>query len=304
MPKIVLTDQHDFTPEQRARLSSLGEVTFYDKPAATPEEYLERVKDANIICTGTAGLKDVYADLKNVYITVSFVSVAFVDIDVLRRNNVVLSNAPGANKHAVSEWITYMLLSLSRNFLNAVNRTETYRKDGAFPPNTPGLTNKNLTILGKGNVGQQVGRIAETLGMNISFFTRNDDLYESVANADYVVDTLSSNPSTEKILDKKFFGSMKQNSFFITITRQEVVDEDAMLDALDNGNLAGVASDCGGILVGDTDDLHYQRLLKHPKVLVTPHISYSSDMSSQRGNDIMIDNVEAYINGTPQNVVT
>lgn len=304
MPKIVLTDQHDFTPEQKTRLSLLGEVTFYDKPAATPGEYLDRVKGADIICTGTAGLKDVYADLHDVYITVSFVSVAFVNVDVLRKNNVILSNAPGANKHAVSEWVTYMLLNLSRKFNDAVNRTETYRKDGAFPPNTPGLTGKNITILGKGNVGQQAGRIAKALDMNVSYFTRSDDLYESVANADYVLDTLSSNPSTKKILDKKFFDSMKQSSFFVTITRQEVVDEDAMIEALDNGRLAGVASDCGGILVGDTEDPHYQRLLKHQKVLVTPHISYSSDMSSQRGNDIMIDNVEAYINGTPQNVVT
>lgn len=303
MPKIVLTDQHDFTSEQKLRLGSLGEVIFYDKPAATPEEYLARVKDADIICTGTAGLKDVYAELHDVYITVSFVSVAFVDTGVLHKNNVVLSNAPGANKHAVSEWITYMLLNLGRSFRGAVNRTETYRKDGAFPPNTPGLTEKNITILGRGNVGQQTARIAEVLGMNVRFFTRADNLYESVADADYVVGTLSSNPSTEKILDKKFFDSMKQGSYFITVTRQEVVDEDDMIEALNNGKLAGVASDCGGILVGDTDDPHYQRLRDHPKILVTPHISYSSEMSSRCGNDIMIDNVEAYINGRPQNVV-
>ena len=96
---------------------------------------------------------------------------------------------------------------------------------------------------------------------------------------------------------------MKQYSYFVTVTRSEIVDEDALIDALDNGHLAGAASDCGGILVGDTDDPLYQKMLNHPKVLVTPHIAYNSEKSRKTGADIMIDNVEAYIKGKPQNVV-
>lgn len=301
--KIVVTNNQDFTEDQKRRLESLGEVTYYDS-FPTVDEYLERVKDADVICSGTAGLKDAYSQLKNVYITVSFVSTAFVDAEVLKSNNVTLSNAPGANKHAVAEWVIFMMLLMMRQFNEALNRSETYRHDGALPPLMKGLADRNITILGSGNIGRQVGKLAESFDMNVGYFRRGDDLNDSVKNADVIVNTLSSNESTQKILNEDFFRSIKQGSYFIDITRSEIVDEDAMLVALDEGRLHSVATDCGGIPVGDTDDPYYQKLLNHPKIFVTPHISYSTEKSAKTGNDIMIDNVEAWIAGNPQNVVS
>ena len=303
MAKIVVTNNQDFTEQQKQRLNSLGDVTYYGSLPRSPEEYMERVQGADVICSGTAGLQDAYTQLKDVYVTVAFVSVAFVDLDVLKQNNVKISNAPGANRNAVSEWVMAMMILLMRNLPDALNRTKTYRKNGSLPPITPGLAGHKLTILGKGNVGQRVSELATSFGMEISFFQRGDDLQQAVSNADVVVDTLSSNPSTHKLLNDDFFKAMKRGSYFITVTRSEVTDEEAMLQAVDTGILSGVASDCGGILVGDTDDPLYQKLLNHPKVIVTPHVSYNSEMSRQMGADIMIDNVEAWLNGNPQNVL-
>jgi glycerate dehydrogenase len=249
-------------------------------------------------------LQDAYRQLKDVYITVAFVSVAFVDLGVLKKNNVTLSNAPGANRHAVSEWIMAMVILLMRDLTSTINRKETYRKGGNLPPITLGLAGNKITVLGQGNVGKRVGELAMVFGMEVSYFKRGDDLEKAVENADVVVDTLSSNPATHKLLDEQFFHSMKKGSYFVTVTRSEITDEDAMLRAIDEGHLAGAASDCGGILVGDTDDPLYQKLLNHPKVIVTPHISYNSEMSRKMGADIMVDNVEAWIKGKPQNVLT
>jgi phosphoglycerate dehydrogenase-like enzyme len=302
--KIVVTNNQDFTEEQRRRLEGLGDVTYYDEVPKSAEEYLERIKGADIVCSGAAGLDQAYAQVKDVYITVSFVSVAFVDLEVLRQNNVQLSNAPGANRHAVAEWVVFMMLQMFRRFNDAVNREITYRKDGAFPPLTPGLAGKNITILGCGNVGKQVGRLAEAFDMNVVYFKRGDDLLNSIKDADVIVDALSSNGSTQKLLDKTFFDAVKPGSYFISVARGDITDEDAMLEALDDGRLGGVATDCASIAVGDTEDPYYQKLLNHPKVIVTPHIAYSSEMSGKLGNDIMIDNVQAYSNGTPQNLLT
>ena len=96
-----------------------------------------------------------------------------------------------------------------------------------------GLTGKNITILGKGNIGSFVGDVCNALKMNVTFFKRGDDLFESVKNADYVVDALSSNPTTNKLLNKEFFLSLKQGSFFITVTGPEIYDVDVMIEALD-----------------------------------------------------------------------
>ncbi len=301
--KIVVTNNQDMSPEQKARLESLGDVTWYDSLPRSGGEYFQRVKDADIICSGTSGLKDAYAQLRDVYVTVGFVSTAFVDSELMRKNGVQLSNSPGINRHAVSEWVVAMMLLISRNLLDAVNRDETYRKDGALPPLTYGLAGRNLTIIGKGNVGQRVGEIAESFDMNVNYFTRGDDLHACVKDADIAVDALSENASTENILDDAFFASMKKGAIFITVSRSAVVDEDALIRYLNNGHLAGAATDCGGILVGDTNDELYKKMRAHPKIVATPHIAYNTAMSMKLGNDVMIDNVEAYINGTPQNLV-
>lgn len=302
--KIVVTNNQSFTDEQRQRLEKLGDVTFYDYLPQTAEEYLERIKGADIVCSGTAGLQDAYPQIKDIYITVGFVSVAFVDLDVLRKNNVVLSNAPGVNRHAVSEWVMYMVLGLMRSFPKFVNSEEKFRKDGNLPPLTMGLAGNKMTILGQGNIARQVAKLAKAFNMEVSHFKRGDNLADSVKDADVVVNALSSNPSTSKLLGRDFFAAMKKDSYFVDVTRAEIVDEDGLLEALDSGHLAGVASDCGGILVGDTDDPLYQKLLSHERVLVTPHVSYNTPMSMKLGADVMIDNVEAFIKGKPQNVVT
>ena len=85
--------------------------------------------------------------------------------------------------------------------------------------------------------------------------------------------------------------------------KPKICDVDAMLSALDKGILAGVAHDSGGIQVGDISDPFYQKLLKNPKVIVTPHIAYKTDATARRQYDMMIDNVEAWIKGHPVNLV-
>ncbi len=303
MPKIVVTNDQHFTEEQKKRLEALGDVTYFEKYPEDGAEYLERVKGADIICSGTAGLQEAYAELKDVYITVGFVSVAFVDTEVMRKNGVTISNAPGANRHAVSEWIIWAILNLLRQFHTALNRTESYRTGGNLPPLTESLADKKLVILGAGNVGRQLGKLAGAFEMKVTYFKRGEDLSDSVKDADVIVDTLSSNPSTQQILDKVFFSNLKKGTYFVSVTRAEIADQDALLQALDDGILAGVATDCGGVLVGDTQDPLYKKLIAHPKVIATPHISWSASKSLQTGNDIMIDNVEAFINGKPRNVV-
>ncbi len=304
MPKIVVTNEQDFSEEQFARLESLGDVTYYKTLPADGAEYLERIKGADIICSGAAGFKDVYQQLHDVYVTFAFVSVAFVkDFDVLKKNHVTISNAPGANKYAVSEWIVGMMIYLTRDFGQFIDRDNTYRVDGGLPPLTPGLATKKLTVLGKGNIGRRVGEVAESLGMEVCYFARGDNLLDLVRDADVVVDTLSSNSTTTNILDKEFFAAVKHGSYFVSVTRSENMDQGALIESIDSGRIAGAAMDCAGILVGDTDDAYYQKFLRHPKIVVTPHVSYNTQLSMQNGATIMIDNVEAFIRGKPQNVV-
>lgn len=299
--KIVVINSQDFNSTQKERLSSLGDVTYYLGQPKDGKEYLQRANGADIICSTIKGFNEASKSLHSVYVTFYFVSLAFIkDFKTLKHNNVILSNAPGANKYAVTEWIMCMTTLLMRNLYDSINRVKTYN---GLPPLTNGLYGSNITILGNGNVGKQVNILAKAYGMNVTVFKRRDDLKRSVKNANVIVNALSLNSSTNGLLDSSFFGYIKKGSYIVSVAMQETMDEKAMIKALDRGYLAGVATDCASIITGDVKDNRYKIMHAHPKILATPHIAYDSKLSLETGINIMIDNVEAYISGKPQNVI-
>lgn len=300
MLKIVVTQNIGLSPDQVTRLQKLGKVTMYKNLAKSPEEWLERCIGADIICTGRYGMRDKIYDLKDVFIAVPFVGVGFIDKEKIRSRNIKVANAPGCNKDAVSEWVIYMVLSLFRGFPKYLNAQ--VREWGDLPEPGVGLTNKRVTILGRGNIGSRVGRVCESFDMIVKYFTRGDSLLGLVRNADIVIDTLSLNETTKGLLNRQFFKTLKRGSYFVTPTGKEIWDIDAIFEALDSGILAGAALDAGNAQVGDIDDPFYRKLLSHPKILVTPHIAYSTDITNSVGGDIVITNIEAWINGNPTNL--
>lgn len=297
--KIVVTQDLGLNKEERERLNKLGEVKYFDDLPETPEDWLARCNCADIICSGKFGLKQKYQELENTFVSLPFVATDFLSRDILKERNIKVSNCPGCNKEAVSEWVIAMILNLLRDLPNWINKKES----DSIPKETKGLFGKNITILGKGNVGSRVGKICEALEMNVKYFSKNDNLIESIKDADIVADTLGSNETTEGLLNKEFFNSFKKGSYFVTVTSPKIYDVDAILEALDNSILAGIACDCASIQVGDVNDPLYIRLANHLKVLATPHIAYNNDVTDRKANRMMIDNVEAYLNGKPINLI-
>lgn len=300
MKKIVVPQDMAFYPDQIERLKSLGETTIYND-IPTPEEWLERCKDADIICTGEIGMETKGYKLKNKYFSLPMVGTGWLNLPKLKNGGNSLSNSPGCNKEAVSEWIIGMMIHLLRNFDQLIRITDT-PKEEIFKI-SPGLAGKNVTILGKGNIGSTVGKICAALSMNVTYFRRGNDLLEKVKDADVIISYLRAEASTKNLLDKNFFNSLKKGSYFITITASSVYDIDAMFEALDKGILAGVADDSAGMPVTEADNPYYLKLISHPKVVATPHIAYNSKATARKANDIMIDNVEAWIKGNPINIV-
>lgn len=263
---------------------------------------MKRCAGADIICTGKFGLRDKIYELQNVFIAVPFVGVGWIDQEKIKQRNIKVANAPGSNKDAVAEWITYMILSLFRRFPVFVNAKK--RQWGDIPDATSSLTGKTVTILGRGNIGTRVGKLCQVFDMDVKYFTRGENLYHVIRDADVVVDCLSLNPSTRGLLDREFFQHMKRGAFFITPTGKEIWDVDALFEALDKGPLKGAATDAGSVQVGNIEDDFYQRLLSHPKLLVTPHIAYNTDITNRVGGDMMISNIRAWLNGKPTNLYT
>lgn len=301
MNKIVITQDIGLSKEQIKQLKKIGKVKIYTDLAKNDNEWLARCKGADIICAGKFGLKTKIYELKDVFLALPFVGTGFLDTGKLKERNITVSYCPGCNKDAVSEWIIGMLINLLRDLPILINNKNLSK--GKIPHANIGLTGKKIVILGKGNVGSRVGKICKAFDMNVNYFQRGDNLINCVKNTDVIINALSLNLTSIGILGKEFFNSLKKGAFFITVTSPEIFDADAMIKALDDGKLAGVACDAGGIQVGNVYDAYYKKLLRHPKILATPHIAYNTDVTNRAGNDMTIDNIAAWIKGKPINLV-
>lgn len=301
MKKIVVAENLGLYPDQIERLKKLGDVKFYDALSETYDEWLDRVSDADIICTGIFGLKQKIYELKNKFISVPFVGTGWLDPAKLKENRIIVARSPGCNRHAVSEWIIGMMINLFRKLPEHINTLNMDVKEG--PPRTMGLYGKNVCILGKGNIGSRVGIICEALQMNVTYFKRGDNLKESTKDADVVINCMSQNITTEGLLNREFFFSLKKGAFFITVTGTSIYGIEAVIEALNRDILYGAAIDIGNIQMGDINDPTYKKLRSHPTIYATPHIAYNTDVTVRNCNDMMIDNIDAWLKGKPINLV-
>lgn len=300
--KIVVTKDLNFYPDQKERLEKLGEIKYYSDEAESVDVWLDRCKNKEIICTGGFGFKsDNLYKLKNVFISLPFVGFGVLDKDKLKNNNIKISNSPGCNKEAVAEWIIGMLLMYFRK-LNKYNRIKEFDKKEFLESGTS-LFNKNITILGKGYIGEHLGKICKGFDMKVVFFKRGDNLKDSVKNADIIVNCLSLNKSTQDLLDSDFFNSLKKGSLFVSTSKSQTYDIKELIKAIKNNILIGAIDDTASSDIGDITSKDYKLLLTNQKIFVTPHMAWNSDSERRKANDIMIDNIEAYLNKKQINIV-
>ena len=297
-PKIIIAQNLNFSDEQLERLGKLGELVAYNNPKSEVE-WLERCEKADIICSGSMFMKTEVYKLKNKFFTIPMVGYSWLDLEKLSEKNITVANCPGCNKYAVTEWIVAMTLELTRKFSRFTNTSEPF--DINFP--SLGLKGKKIVILGKGNVGALTADVLTALGSNVSYYHRGDDLLEKTKDADIVINCLSTNPATMGLLDHNFFNHLKRGVYFITISPSDILDQQALMAAINQGIIAGVATDCASAGPRDIADPRYTEMSSHPCIIATPHIAWFSDTSISDENDMMIDNIEAWIKGKPKNIV-
>lgn len=298
--KIVITQPLYLQRDQIERLQNLGELKMYDALASDYDDWLSRVRGYDVVCSGKFGLMQRFSKLHDVFVSLPFVGVSWLDKAVLQKNNILVSNSPGCNKDAVSEWIIGMMINLVRELPGRINID---RMPSGIPSRDRGVSGLRATILGAGNIGKQTGAVCDALNMEVTYFRRSNNLLQSVKNADVIINCLGQNSETTGVLDSSFFQALKRGSYFISITSREIFDEAALFKALDAGILKGAAIDCGDVQVGDSENPDYVTMRKHPKIMATPHLAYNTDQAARLSNDIMIDNVEAWLAGHPQNLI-
>ena len=295
----------------------LGELTVYDR--TEPEDVLERAQGAQVILTNkvviTEELMEQLPDLR--YIGVLATGYNVVDIPAARRHGIIVTNIPAYSTMSVAQMVMAHLLNITNQVAlhsAAVKEGEWQRnKDFSFSL-TPliELDGKTLGIVGLGNTGTATARIAQSLGMRILAFSSKSaealaqlgiEKAESYEQLFREADVLSLHcPLTEEtrhLVNADRLQMMKPTAILINTGRGPLVDEKALAAALNEGRIMAAGVD----VLQEEPPRQGSPLIGARNCYITPHIAWATQAARTRLLDIALENIKAFLEGKPQNVV-
>jgi len=222
----------------------------------------------------------------------------------IRSAGSILTNSSGSSAPSIAQTVMLYLLALSRD-LPRLGRAQAARRwDPGASQDLHGL---RLGIVGLGEIGSEVARLADAFGVEVVGLRRtvrgdevcetwtNDRFDELLSRSDAIVVTAPLNSDTSGLFDEDAFATMRAGAWFVNVGRGEIVDEEAMVAALASGHLGGA-----GLDVFATEPLPADSpLWTFPNVIITPHSSGSTDRSSARSVDQFISNFRRWTNSEP-----
>jgi len=294
MAKILVCDK--ISPTAIERMKALGHEVMV-KTGMTPEELIETVPpfDAMIVRSATKVRAPVIDAAKNLKVIIrGGVGIDNIDVDYARSKGIEVRNTPAASSPSVAELALGHMFSVYRFIAASTWRMRQGEDFKKIKKESQGreLAGKTLGIIGIGRIGKELAKRALALGMKVIAYDAyvTDPGIEGVTMVSFdellsQADIISLHvPKTDKpIIGREEFAKMKDGAVIINTARGGVVDEDALLEALDSGKLYGAAID---VFVGEPNPK--PELVNHPKVSVTPHLGASTNEAQERiGEEII-----------------
>jgi len=316
--KIVILDYPRENPGEIdwSRFDQYGEVTRYER--TLPGQVAERISDAEVVFLNkTVVTGEDLRKCPNVkFISVIATGYNTVDVAAARELGIPVANVPSYGTEAIGQHAIALLLEITNHVAHHDAEVRKGRKNGEndwcfwdYP--SIELENKVMGIIGLGRIGQITSRVAQAFGMKVLAF----DQYQNPAlvneNCRYTdLDTLLSQSDvialhcplfkeTEDIINKDTIAKMKDGVIIINNSRGALVVEEDLAEALKSGKVYAAGLDA----VRNEPIAMDNPLLSAPNVFFTPHISWAAIECRQRLVDYSLDNLKAFLNGTPTNVV-
>ncbi len=316
--KITVLDGYAGNPDGLSwePLQALGELTVYDR--TSPAELIEHAKGADIVLTNKVALgateMDQLPSLK--YIGVIATGYNIIDCNAARERNIVVTNIPAYSTDSVAQMTFAHILAICdrvEHYTEEVREGKwTRSKDFTFM-DTPivELRGKKIGIIGLGHTGSATARIAIGFGMEVFAYTSKSDLQlvheikkasleEIFSNCDIVSLHCPLNDSTRELVNAERLSTMKPTAIIINTARGALVNAQDLADALNRGRIMAAGMD-----VLEQEPPHADNpLLTARNCFITPHIAWASREARERLMQILTDNVKAYLEGAPVNVVS
>ena len=297
-------------------IEQFGEYIVYDR--TSPDEVIERAKNADILLINKTPIDA--QTLKQLpklkYVGLQSTGYNIIDCKAARELGITVSNIPSYSTNAVAQLVFAFILQMT----NKVSLHSDAVKNGQWCSckdfcfwldKLTELDSKTIGIVGFGSIGHKVATIAEAFGMKVLIYTPHKKDISDLKTAKFVdFDTLLKQSDiitchcpltaeTNKLIDAQALAKMKNTSILINTSRGPVVDEDALADALNNDIIAGAGVD----VLESEPPKNDNKLLTAKNCYITPHIAWAGFETRQRLMDILVDNLKAFLDGKPQNVV-
>ncbi len=315
--RIVVLDGYTLNPGDLSwkELESLGPCTVYERTAAALT--VERAKEAEIVLTNKTALSaEVIGQLENLkFIGVLATGYNVVDVEASRKRGIPVANIPAYTTEAVAQMVFAHMLNLTQR---VGHHSETVR-GGRWSASTDfcywdgelievqGLT---MGIIGLGRIGRATTKLARAFGMKVVGYDtvkpspaikgcRLVGLEDVFRVSDVVSLHCPLTSETEGLVNKERLALMKRSAFVINTSRGGLVDETALAEALNNGEIGGAGLD---VVVSEPPAAD-NSLLKARNCYITPHIAWATRGARERLLRVTVENVAWFVKGRPQNIV-
>ncbi len=308
--------------EEIAGIKGVSQLEIYDRTPSDEQELFRRISGAEMVSSRlfiqyNKSLLDYAKNLKAIFLPM--VGYNHVDVDYASQKGVYVYNCAGYNAEAVAEMALGILLSLLRKIPSAQHHVRAggieYRIfEGAE------LHGKTVGVIGAGKVGGKIINLLKAFGCKVLVHTKNpsaarakeyglkgfSNKAELLKKAEVIILALPLDATTKGILGKRELAQMRKGSVLINIGRQNVVEEQAVIDAVISGRLGGFGAD---IFLEDPLDIKLhpiavQEFVKLPNVLITPHIAGEAVEANKRLVKVFLQNIENFLSGTVGSTAT
>lgn len=317
--KIVILDIFTANPGDLPMdgLNELGEVVVYDRTA--PEELLERAQGAEVLLTNKVMIgADAIRQLPQLkYIGVMATGYNVVDLAAATEHGIVVTNIPAYSTMSVAQTVFAHLLTVTNNVAGHAQAVKDGRWQNCADFNfclspLQELDGKTFAILGLGNIGMAVARIAQSFGMNVLAYSSKDeaallqlgirkakDVEELFGEADVLSLHCPLTENTHHIVNARTLSLMKSSAILINTGRGPLIDEGALAQALQKGEIAAACVD----VLEQEPPRNGSPLIDAPNCYITPHIAWASKAARARLMSVLLENLKSFINGNVQNQV-
>ena len=291
-----------------------SDVTVYDD--TTEQQLSERIQGADIIVTKempvSAEMIQKFPESVKL-ICEAGTGYNNINLEATRKKGITVCNIPAYSTERVAHTAIMMILNLSSAMqvqmkMLACGNHDNFTRNLQVPHVE--VNGKTLGVIGAGHIGRKVIQIAQALDMNILVYTRTPredekgihyvSLEELLKNSDYISMHCPLTESTKHMINKESLSLMKPSAFIINTSRGALIDETALIEALENGTIAGA-----GLDVQETEPPEENSpLYTMDQVLLTPHMGWKGLETRQRLVSILADNIKKFMEEDPINVVS